>query len=72
VNPIAMMESACMMLDHINEAGIAKKIRNSIAQVIREGKVRTYDMKKMAGSADVIQKGAASTRQMADAIIAKL
>ena len=72
VNPIAMMESACMMLDHINEAEIAKKIRNSIAQVIREGKVRTYDMKKMAGSADVIQKGAASTRQMADAIIAKL
>ncbi len=72
VNPIAMMESACMMLDHINEAEIAKNIRASIARVILEGKVRTYDMKKMPGRADVIQKGAASTRQMADAIIANL
>jgi len=72
VNPIAMMESACMMLDHINEAEIAKRIRNSIAQVIMDGEVRTYDMNKMAGRADVVEKGAASTRQMADAIIAKL
>jgi len=67
-----MIESACMMLDHINQAGIAKTIRNSIAQVILEGKVRTYDMKKMAGRPDVLEKGAASTRQMTDAIITNL
>jgi isocitrate dehydrogenase (NAD+) len=72
VNPIAMMESACMMLDHINEAEIAKKIRKAIASVIQEGKVRTYDMMKMTGRADVVEKGAASSTQMADAIIAKL
>lgn len=72
VNPIAMMESACMMLDHINETEIAYKIRKAIAGVILEGKVRTYDMMKMPGRADVIQNGAASTREMADAIIAKL
>jgi 3-isopropylmalate dehydrogenase len=72
VNPIAMMESACMMLDHINESGIAGRIRKAIAGVILEGKIRTYDMMKMAGRPDVIQKGAASTRQMADAIIEKL
>ena len=72
VNPIAMMESACMMLDHIGESAIAGRIRNAIAGVILEGKVRTYDMMKMAGRPDVIQKGAASTRQMADAIIEKL
>ena len=72
VNPIAMMESACMMLDHINEAEIAQKIRKAIATVIQEGKVRTYDMMKMTGRADVIEKGAASSKQMADAIIAKL
>ncbi|MDF1574245.1 MAG: isocitrate/isopropylmalate family dehydrogenase [Bacteroidales bacterium] len=72
VNPIAMMESACMMLDHISEAEMALQIRKAIAGVILEGKVRTYDMKKMAGRPDVIEKGAASTRQMADAIIAKL
>lgn len=72
VNPIAMMESACMMLDHIGEAELAGRIRKAIASVILEGKVRTYDMMKMTGRADVIEKGAASTRQMADAIIAKL
>jgi len=72
VNPIAMMESACMMLDFIDEQEIAKKIRKAIAEVIAEGKVRTYDMAKMAGRADVVEKGAASTAQMADAIIAKL
>jgi len=72
VNPIAMMESACMMLDHIGESEISSKIRNSIARVILEGKVRTYDMMKMTGRADVIQNGAASTRQMTDAIIANL
>ena len=72
VNPIAMMESACMMLDHLDEGEIALKVRKAIAAVILEGKVRTYDMMKMPGRADVIKKGAASTRQMADAIIAKL
>jgi len=72
VNPIAMIESACMMLDFIDEQDIAKKIRKAVAEVIAEGKVRTYDMAKMAGKADVVEKGAASTEQMADAIIAKL
>ncbi|GAB4283677.1 MAG: hypothetical protein Kow0068_08600 [Marinilabiliales bacterium] len=72
VNPIAMIESSCMMLDFIDEHEIAKKIRKAIAQVISEGKVRTYDMMKMSGRPDVIEKGAASTQQMADAIIAKL
>ncbi len=72
VNPIAMTESACMMLDFINENEMASKIRRAVAEVISEGKVRTYDMMKMRGSADVIEHGAASTKEMADAIIAKL
>ncbi len=72
VNPIAMMESACMMLDHIGEAEIATRIRSAISRVISEGKVRTYDMMKMTGRADVIEKGAASTKEMADAVIANL
>ena len=72
VNPVAMIESACMMLDFIDENEIAKKIRKAVAEVIAEGKVRTYDMKKMPGKPDVIEKGAASTQQMADAIIEKL
>ena len=72
VNPIAMIESACMMLDFIDENDIASKIRKSVAEVILEGKVKTYDMMKMSGHPDVVEKGAASTQQMADAVIAKL
>lgn len=72
VNPIAMIESACMMLDYIDEKGISKVIRKAVASVIEEGKVRTYDMMKMTGHPDVIKNGAASTIMMTDAIIAKL
>lgn len=72
VNPIAMIESACMMLDFIGDNDRAKRIRKAVAEVVSEGKVRTYDMLKMTGCADVVEKGAASTTQMADAIIAKL
>jgi len=72
VNPIAMIESACMMLDYIDENAIAAKIRRAVAAVIEEGKVRTYDMMKMTGKPDVIEKGAASTQRMTDAIIARL
>lgn len=72
VNPIAMIESACMMLDFINENEKAARIRKAVAKVVEEGKVRTYDMMKMRGTAEVVNKGAASTKQMADAIIANL
>ncbi len=72
VNPIAMIESACMMLDYLEEKKISSKIRKAIAIVIEDGKVRTYDMMKMTGKPDVIKNGAASTSQMTDAIIAAL
>ncbi len=72
VNPMAMILSACMMLDHIGETEKATRIRKAIADVVEEGKVRTYDMLKMKGSPDVVENGAASTMQVTDAIIAKL
>jgi len=72
VNPIAMMEAACMMLDYIDEKPIAARIRKAIATVIAEGKIRTYDMLKMSGRPDVVEKGAASTSQMTEAVISKL
>ncbi len=72
VNPIAMIEASCMMLDHIDEQAIASKIRAAVAQVVMDGKVRTYDMARLSGSADVVDQGAASTVEMADAIIGKL
>ena len=72
VNPIAMIMSACMMLDHIGETEKATKIRNAVAKVVEEGKVRAYDMLKLRGCQEVIAQGAATTAQMADAIIAAL
>ena len=72
VNPIAMILSACMMLDHIGEVEMAKRIRDAVAKVVAEGKVRCYDMKKLTGSADALKQGAASTSEMTDAIIAVL
>jgi 3-isopropylmalate dehydrogenase len=72
VNPIAMIESACMMLDYLGEKAICQTIRKAIADIIIEGKIRTYDMMKMQGRPEVIQNGAASTVQMTDAIISKL
>ncbi len=72
VNPIAMILSACMMLDHIGETEKAARVRNAVAKVVEEGKVRAYDMLKLRGSQEVIDQGAATTDQMADAIIAAL
>ncbi len=72
VNPIAMILSACMLLDYVDETEKATRIRDAIAAVISEGRVRTYDMMKMTGSPEVISKGAASTEQMTDAILEKL
>jgi 3-isopropylmalate dehydrogenase len=72
VNPVAMIESACMMLDYIGEKEPAEKIRKAIAGLILEGKTRTYDMMKMTGSPEVISNGAASTVEMTDAIISRL
>ncbi len=72
VNPIAMILSACMMLDHIGETEKAGRIRGAIGTVIAEGKVRTYDMLRLTGGPDVLKQGAASTTQMTDAIIARL
>ena len=72
VNPIAMILSACMMLDHIGEKEKASKIRVAIEKVIADGNVRCYDMLKLKGSQDVLDKGAASTTEMTDAIISAL
>jgi 3-isopropylmalate dehydrogenase len=67
-----MILSACMMLEHLGENEKAKKIYDAVSAVVLEGKVKTYDMLKLTGSPDVFSKGAATTEQMTDAIIAKL
>ncbi|MCK4496038.1 MAG: isocitrate/isopropylmalate dehydrogenase family protein, partial [Candidatus Aminicenantes bacterium] len=72
VNPIAMILSACLMLEYLDETEKAKRIRNAIEAVIAEQKVRTYDMMRLIGGPDVIAQGAATTKKMTDAIITKL
>ncbi len=69
VNPIALILTACMLLDHLGENERAAKIRQAIAKVVEEGKVKTYDMMKLKGGPDVFEKGACSTQQMTDEII---
>jgi isocitrate dehydrogenase (NAD+) len=70
VNPIAMILSAAMLLDHVGETEKADSVRNAVAAVIAEGKVRTYDMLRLTGGADVFQHGAATTTEITDAILA--
>jgi len=72
VNPIAMVLTAAMMLDHVGDADRATRVRNAVARVVEEGKVRAYDMMKLTGGPDVVGKGAATTGQLTDAIIAAL
>jgi len=72
VNPIAMILSSCMMLEHLGENKKAKNIYDAVANVVQEGKVKTYDMMKLSGTPDAFSKGAANTQEMTDAIIENL
>ncbi|MGD0176100.1 MAG: isocitrate/isopropylmalate family dehydrogenase [Candidatus Bathyarchaeia archaeon] len=72
VNPIATILAGAMLLEHVGETAKAKKIWDAVGAVVREGKVRTYDMMRLTGGPKVLQQGAASTPQMTDAILAKL
>jgi len=44
VNPMAMLLTTKMMLAWLGENDRAERLENAIARVIKEGKVRTYDM----------------------------
>ncbi|MBN2365382.1 MAG: isocitrate/isopropylmalate dehydrogenase family protein [Calditrichaeota bacterium] len=44
VNPMAMLLTTKLMLDWLTELDMAKRLENAIATVIKEAKVRTYDM----------------------------
>jgi isocitrate dehydrogenase (NAD+) len=72
VNPVAMFMSACMMLDHLGETEKAERIRTAIGEVVVDGKSLTYDMLMLRGGPDVFDKGAVTTDQLTDAVIARL
>jgi len=60
-NPTALLQSAILMLRHIEERDAAQKIETAMLTVFEEGKVRTRDI-----------GGTASTDEFADAIISKI
>src|SRR3954470_4395362 len=60
-NPLALIMSAVMMLEHLHEDAIAKRIREAYNGVLSEGKVLTRDL-----------GGTASTSEFTDSIIARL
>jgi isocitrate/isopropylmalate dehydrogenase len=61
VNPIATILAARMMLEWLGENRKAEALESAVAEVIKEGKIRTYDM-----------GGTNTTLEMADAIAEKL
>src|SRR5712691_157726 len=67
VNPIAMILSGKLMLEHLGEPGAAVRLEQAVAGVIREGKHVTYDMKPSRDDPTAV-----GTSEVADAIIEKL
>src|SRR4051812_7579965 len=67
VNPMALMLSGVMLLRHIEETEAADRLESAIAEVIREGKSVTYDMKPNRDDPTAV-----GTSEVADAVIAKM
>jgi isocitrate dehydrogenase (NAD+) len=67
VNPMAQLLSGMLMLRHLDEQSAADSLEQAIAEVIREGKSVTYDMKPRRDDPTAV-----GTSQVADAIIEKL
>ncbi len=61
VNSMAMLLSVKLMLDYLKETDMASRLEYAISDVIREEKVRTYDM-----------GGANTSLEVAEAVIEKL
>ena len=61
LNPTALILTAAMMLDHLNEARAAERIRRALRSVLAEGKSLTFDL-----------GGTAGTTEMTDAILRKM
>jgi 3-isopropylmalate dehydrogenase len=56
VNPMAMLLTVTLMLDWLDEKKPAKKLENAIAQVIKENKIKTYDVGGSNTSLEVAQE----------------
>jgi 3-isopropylmalate dehydrogenase len=71
-NPSGAILAAALLAEHAARPDVASRIRSAVARVVAAGRVRTYDMLGLRAGSDVRHHGAATTRQMADAIVAEL
>lgn len=60
-NPTALLQSALLMLDYLNETDVAARIRQALADVLTDGSVRTRDL-----------GGTASTTAFTSAILRRI
>ncbi|MEW4452566.1 isocitrate/isopropylmalate dehydrogenase family protein [Bremerella sp. JC817] len=67
VNPTALILSGMLMLQHMGEVDAAKRLEQAVADVIKEGKDVTYDLKPNRDDPTAV-----GTQEMAAAICAKL
>ena len=67
VNPTAMILSAALMLDYLNEKKAALRLENAVRDVISEGISLTYDFKTSPNDPQAV-----GTQEMAAAIVKKL
>jgi isocitrate dehydrogenase (NAD+) len=67
VNPMAMMFSGVLMLRHLDETEAADRLEAALAEVIREGRSVTYDMKPARDDPTAV-----GTSDVADAVVEKL
>jgi isocitrate dehydrogenase (NAD+) len=64
VNPTAQILSAVLMLRHLGETEAARRLEEAVAEVIREGRSVTYDLKPHRDDPSAV-----GTQEMADAVI---
>jgi len=60
-NPIATIWAGALLLDNLGETSASKRVIGAIEAVLREGKVRTYDL-----------SGSSKTSEVGDAIAEKI
>lgn len=66
-NPTAAILSGVLLLTYIGERVCAERLERAVAEVVREGRFVTYDLKEKRDDPSAV-----GTSQMADAIIASL
>jgi isocitrate dehydrogenase (NAD+) len=60
-NPGALILAACMMLEHMEQDAVAKRVRDAFVAQIQDGQVRTRDL-----------GGTAGTTEFTDALVARI